>query len=140
MSNLIAVFTGYMPDFSGIHHLALTVKDIDVSTEFYQRVFGFAPAGELSGDGLHRRLFALPGGTNLGLTEHTPTTAEAFTPFRPGMDHLGFAVKTRHELVSWAEHLTHNNIDHGGLVEAPYGVVLSFKDPDGIALEFFLST
>jgi hypothetical protein len=28
-------------------------------------------------------------------------------------------------------------IDHGGVVDAPYGAVLSFKDPDGNALEFF---
>lgn len=29
------------------------------------------------------------------------------------------------------------NIAHGGVVEAPYGSGLSFRDPDGIALEFF---
>lgn len=128
-----------MPDFSGIHHLAITVRDLDTSTAFYKLVFGFAPAGEINGSGLRRRLFTLPGGTNLGLTEHTPTTSEAFTPFRPGMDHLGFSVDTAEELSSWAEHLTDAGIDHSGLVEASYGTALSFKDPDGIALEFFVS-
>ena len=127
-----------MPQFTGIHHLALTVSDLDASTAFYERLFGFAPAGELTGDGLQRRLFALPGGTNLGLTEHTPTTVEGFTPFRPGLDHLGLAVRSRDELEAWAEHLTRLGIAHGGLVEAPYGVALSFTDPDGIALEFFV--
>jgi hypothetical protein len=28
-------------------------------------------------------------------------------------------------------------IQHGGIVDAPYGSGLSFRDPDGIALEFF---
>lgn len=128
-----------MPHFTGIHHLALTVSGLDASTAFYERIFGFPPASDLSGEGLRRRLFALAGGTNLGLTEHTPTTTETFSPFRPGMDHLGFAVESLNELNSWAAHLTAEGIVHSGLVEAPYGVALSFKDPDQIALEFFVS-
>lgn len=28
-------------------------------------------------------------------------------------------------------------LGHGGIVDAPYGSDLSFRDPDGIALEFF---
>ena len=28
-------------------------------------------------------------------------------------------------------------VTHGGIVDAPYGSGLSFRDPDGIALEFF---
>ena len=30
-----------------------------------------------------------------------------------------------------------NSIAHGGIVDAPYGSGLSFRDPDNIALEFF---
>ena len=128
-----------MPHFTGIHHLAITVSDLDVSTAFYQLVFGFPPSSALEGADLHRRLFTLPSGVNLGLTEHNPPTTEVFTPFRPGMDHVGFAVDTREELLNWADHLTTVCIAHSGLVDAPYGVALSFKDPDGIALEFFVS-
>lgn len=128
-----------MPPFTGIHHLALTVSDLDVSTAFYQRVFGFPPTSELDGENLQRRLFALPGGTHLGLTEHSPTTTEKFTPFRPGLDHVGFGVRTKNELQAWADHLSHADIAHSGLVEAPYGTALSFKDPDGTALEFFFN-
>ncbi len=129
-----------MPRFTGIHHIALTVSSLQASTDFYQRVFGFPPVSELDGENLQRRLFALPGGVNLGLTEHTPTTTEKFSPFRPGMDHLGFAVDTREELQLWAEHLTGAGIEHSGLVEAHYGIALSFTDPDETALEFFVST
>jgi hypothetical protein len=28
-------------------------------------------------------------------------------------------------------------VPHGGIIDAHYGSALSFKDPDGIALEFF---
>lgn len=127
-----------MPTFTGIHHLAVTVSDLDASTAFYERLFGMPPASELEDDGLRRRLFALPGGVNLGLTEHDPTTEETFTPFRPGMDHLGFGVESRRELEAWADHLTQIGAEHDGIVDAPYGSALSVKDPDGIALEFFL--
>ena len=127
-----------MPEFSGIHHLALTVSNLEASVSFYQRVFGFSPVGELDGENLQRRLFALPGGTNLGLTEHHRTTTGRFSPFEPGLDHVGFGVSTRAELQGWADHLTSVQIAHSGLVDAPYGTALSFIDLDGIALEFFV--
>lgn len=127
-----------MPHFSGVHHLALTVSNLEVSAAFYERVFGFPPTTELDGENLHRRLFTLPDGTNLGLTEHHPTTTETFTPFRPGLDHFGLGVDSRDELKVWAAHLSEADIEHSGLVDAPYGTALSFKDPDGTALEFFV--
>lgn len=127
-----------MPHVTGIHHLAITVSDLETSTAFYARVLGFGPQSELEGANLHRRLFTLPSGTNLGLTEHHPTTSETFTPLRPGLDHLGLDVETLDELQAWAEHLTAAGIEHSGLVDAPYGTALSFKDPDGTALECFV--
>ncbi len=129
-----------MPRFSGIHHLALTVSDLETSTAFYELVFGFPPAMELGGENLQRRLFTLPGGTNLGLTQHHPTTTECFTPFRPGLDHVGLAVDSTDDIHEWVAHLTAVGIEHSAPVEAPYGTALSFKDPDGIALEFFVGT
>ena len=44
------------------------------------------------------------------------------------------------ELFSWLFRVVEWNalgIEHGGIVDAPYGSGLSFRDPDGIALEFF---
>jgi catechol 2,3-dioxygenase-like lactoylglutathione lyase family enzyme len=43
----------------------------------------------------------------------------------------------RAELEYWVTRLGELGIDHGGIVDAPYGSGLSFRDPDGIALEFF---
>ncbi|UKF32518.1 VOC family protein (plasmid) [Clavibacter phaseoli] len=126
-----------MPRFSGIHHLALTVRDLEVSVAFYERVLGAPPTAQLDGHDLRRELFALPGGTNLGLTQHDPTATGTFTPFQPGLDHLGFAVDSREELELWAEHLTDHGIAHSSIVDVSYGSALSFTDPDEIALEFF---
>ncbi len=45
--------------------------------------------------------------------------------------------RTRSELEQWASRLDALGIAHGGVVDAPYGSGLSFRDPDNIALEFF---
>lgn len=136
-SSALVGFNERMPEMSGIHHIAVTVSDLEVSTRFYERVLGMSPASSLDGPGLKRRLFALPGGTNLGLTQHSTPPTGPSTPFEPGLDHLGLAVRTIEDLQEWADHLTGLGIDHPGLVEAPYGTALSFKDPDGTAMEFF---
>ena len=75
-----------MPTFSGIDHVALTVTDLAVSVPFYMRVLGMAPATTMTDGPFTRRMFALPGGQGLGLTQHArPPTAElsAIQP-RPG--------------------------------------------------------
>ena len=48
-----------------------------------------------------------------------------------------FSCFSRDEVEAWADRLSELAIDHSGIVDAPYGAVLSFNDPDGNALEFF---
>jgi hypothetical protein len=40
-------------------------------------------------------------------------------------------------LVVWEARLNDLGVANGGIVDAPYGSGLSFRDPDNIALEFF---
>ena len=127
-----------MPTIDGVHHVAITVGDLDASVAFNARMLGAGPVADLEGEGLRRRLFALPGGTNLGLTQHERTSDEGFDPFRPGLDHLGLAVASRDELVAWTEHLDAVGIAHDGIVDVSYGSAVSLKDPDGTALELFV--
>ena len=56
-------------------------------------------------------------------------------PGRAGSTSTGCA--NRAALEKWATRLNELGIEHGGVVDAPYGSGLSFRDPDGIALEFF---
>ncbi len=37
-------------------------------------------------------------------------------------------------------HLDEKGVDSSGIVESPFGLHLHVKDPDGIALEFFVAT
>ena len=128
-----------MPTFPAIHHLALSVTDLDVSEPWYTRLVGAEPAMTLSDGPFQRRVFALPSGQLLGLTRHdTVEAGDTFTPSRPGMDHVGFGVADRAEIEQWRDHLDAVGVGHSGVVEADYGLALSFKDPDGNALEFFV--
>ena len=46
-------------------------------------------------------------------------------------------VRTAPSWRSGSSRLDELGIEHGGIVDAHYGSGLSFRDPDGIALEFF---
>ena len=50
---------------------------------------------------------------------------------------MAFACASRAQLQEWVDRLDELDIAHGGIVDAPYGSGLSFRDPDGSALEFF---
>ncbi len=127
-----------MSDFPGIGHVALTVSDLAVSRPWYQRLMGCDPVlDEPCDGGFHHAVF-LVGGTLVGLHEHAAAdTSGDFTEFRSGLDHVGFGCEDRDALVSWQSRLDELGITHGGIVDAHYGSGLSFRDPDGIALEFF---
>jgi catechol 2,3-dioxygenase-like lactoylglutathione lyase family enzyme len=72
------------------------------------------------------------------LRQHgTPAPEEDLSEFRVGLDHVSFGVADRAELEKWARRLDELGIAHGHIRDAGYGSALSFRDPDGIALELF---
>lgn len=126
-----------MSTFPSIGHVALTVRSLAVSRPWYQQLVGAEPALDEPAGGFHHTVFMI-GGTLIGLHEHPATeSADTFSEFRPGLDHLAFACADRAELTAWQERLDTLDIAHGHIVDASYGSGLSFRDPDGIALEFF---
>ena len=87
---------------------------------------------------LRHLVWVLDGGTLLGIHQHERGAPdERFTEFRVGLDHVAFACGSRAELEKWMDRLNELEIGHGGIVDAGYGSGLSFRDPDGIALELF---
>lgn len=127
-----------MNDFPSIGHVALTVRDLSVSRRWYQRLFGADPVlDEPTEGGFHHTVFMV-GGTLVGLHQHKTDNGDAtFSEFRTGLDHVAFGCTNRGQLSEWEMHLDGLGITHGGIVDADYGSGLSFRDPDGIALEFF---
>jgi glyoxylase I family protein len=127
-----------MPDFPGLGHVALTVKSCDAAKPWYEALFGAAPVLDEDTGPWRHVVWALPGGTLVGIHEHPSTPKDdTFSEFRLGLDHVGFHVGSSDELKEWESKLNELGVKHGGIVDAPYGSGLSFRDPDGNALEFF---
>ena len=128
-----------MSEFPPLTHVALTVRDLSVSAPWYEALFDAEPVIDEDTDpDMHHTVYLLGGGTLLGLHQHTtPAPPERFSEFRVGLDHVSFGVENRGELEKWARRLDDLGIAHGGIKDATYGSGVSFRDPDGIALEFF---
>jgi catechol-2,3-dioxygenase len=126
-----------MSDFPALTHVAVTVSDLGQSREWYGRLFDADPVLDEDTGPFHHVVWML-GGTLLGIHAHAkPTGDERFDEGRPGLDHVAFGCANRAELETWQQRLDELDIAHGGIVDAPYGSGLSFRDPDNIALEFF---
>ena len=128
-----------MIDFPPLTHVALTVRDLTVSVPWYGALFDAEPVLDEDTDAeFHHTVYLLGNGTLFGLHQHqNPAPAEQFNEFRVGLDHVAFGCADRGELEKWTRRLDELGIAHGDIDDAPYGSGLSFRDPDGIALELF---
>jgi glyoxylase I family protein len=128
-----------VPQFPPFAHVAVTVTDLNRSTRWYSALFGadaVLDEDETTG-GFHHTVFALDGGQLFGLHKHQTSAPGTFDEHSAGLDHVAFACANRGELQTWVDRLNELGVEHGGIVDAHYGSGLSFRDPDGIALEFF---
>jgi catechol 2,3-dioxygenase-like lactoylglutathione lyase family enzyme len=127
----------------GLHHVGLTVRDVDASAAWYEEVLGFRRVGEFTApDGERRKVFLRHDGlqARLGLTQHRQGSRHPFDETRAGLDHLAFAVADREELDAWVARLANAQVVHSPVMAAnsvPGAAVLVFRDPDNIQLELF---
>jgi glyoxylase I family protein len=128
-----------MSEFPPLTHVALTVRDLAVSVPWYQALLDAEPVLDEDTDpDFHHTVYLIGNNTLLGLHQHkTPAPNERFSEFRVGLDHVSFGCADRAELDQWAQRLDELGIAHGQIKDASYGSGVSFRDPDGIALEFF---
>jgi catechol-2,3-dioxygenase len=127
-------------EFPAVTHVALTVTDLGRSRPWYHALFGSDPVLDEDTGPFHHVVWLIGG--NLMAINKFPDlrSADPFDERRPGLDHLAFGCANRSELQEWESRLNELGISNGGIVDAPYGSVLSFRDPDNIALEFFAPT
>jgi catechol 2,3-dioxygenase-like lactoylglutathione lyase family enzyme len=136
------------PAITGIHHLSVTVSDVEASAEWYQKIFGLQrvpvtfPHYEREETGYAVLLVDPRSGLAFGVHKNTSNQGESFDECRTGLDHFGFNVSDRAEMERWAEHLSAVGVEHSGIREVKEPVPFStlvFRDPDNIQLELFLS-
>jgi catechol-2,3-dioxygenase len=128
-----------VPEFPAITHVALTVRDLERSVPWYTALFGAEPVVDEDTGPFHHVVWVLGDQTIVGLHQFpAPTAVEPFDERRVGLDHLAFGCMSRQELENWEARLNELGVTNGGVVDAPYGSGLSFRDPDNIALEFFV--
>jgi catechol 2,3-dioxygenase-like lactoylglutathione lyase family enzyme len=128
-----------MSEFPSVTHVAVTVSDLARSISWYSALFDSAPVldEDVEAGSFHHTVFALSDGQLFGLHEHRQAIPGSFDEHRPGLDHVSFRAADRDELEGWVKRLDDLGYAHGRIVDAHYGSGLSFRDPDGIALEFF---
>jgi catechol-2,3-dioxygenase len=123
--------------FPAVTHVALTVRDLSVSVPWYTRLFEAEPVID-EDTGPFRHVVWAVGETLIGLHQFPGgTDATPFDERRVGLDHVAFGCPDRAMLELRQKHLDNLGINHGGIVDAPYGSGLSFRDPDNLPLEFF---
>ena len=130
-----------MTTITGVSHVSLTVSDLARSKAWYEKLLGWPTLLEARSDqdGFDCTYLVHPDTQAvLGLTQHDSAEAGEFSPRRPGLDHLSYAVADRAELQAWAKKLDELGIANKGVEEQPIGAGLTFRDPDGVPLEFYV--
>ena len=129
-----------------IHHLRLTVTDLERSRQFYTGLLGFQvavespPSDDPSAAETFKVLFGgvvmIRGNLLLGLRPMA-AAGDHFNPDRVGLDHLSFNVASRDDLEHAMRLFDERGVAHGQITRlASFGIdVLSFEDPDGVQLE-----
>jgi glyoxylase I family protein len=130
------------PPTLGASHIALTVRDMEASAAWYQRVFGWIElrrfgAGEAGSPRI--LLFDPASGFALGLCQPEDRSGDVFDYRRTGLDHFALRVADQAELDRWAAHLDDRGVAHSPVRETVVGRFISFEDPDGIQFELWLN-
>lgn len=132
----------------GLHHVALTVTDFERSIPWYVQVFSIKYRFDSPHEGGVGKLLADDEmSLVIVLHEHDVNDGRPFSERVTGLDHVGFGVASRAELVRWTDRLEELDVEkvqiadraltQSPIVDMPYGGILVFRDPDNIQLEFF---
>ena len=125
-----------------MHHLDLTVHDLERSTPFYERVLGFLGYRRgKSGDGWIDFDLALPDGADCSIAIRQAQRQRAHDRYTAGLHHFAWAAASRADVDRLHAFLQRHGAtildapaDYPQYREGYYAVF--FADPDGLKLEY----
>jgi len=120
-----------------LHHVGLSVRDIDRSADWYARLLELTLVAEID-DPAPFKIFMTPHGQAIDLRQDPRVCPEPFTQTRVGLDHVAFSCNDEAELDAWLALFRSNGVVESGITTSPFGAHLNLRDPDGIPLEFYL--
>lgn len=131
-----------------MHHVALTVSDVDASVAWYEAVFGLHHRVDVPHDGGVGKLLSDDDWRLvIVLHRHDANDGALFSERETGLDHVGLAVETRADLERWQDHLEAHGVVRADPADKPltrsaiqdedYASVVVLRDPDNIQLELF---
>ncbi len=123
-----------------IHHITLTVNDVEISANWYKSLFGDASEIRREGPGWKRIRMTWPNGLVIGVAQHDDALPEQkFSHLVVGLDHIGLACESEDDVRSWVKKLDELGFEHGPFENVVYGWAVTTRDPDNIPIEFFCS-
>jgi catechol 2,3-dioxygenase-like lactoylglutathione lyase family enzyme len=119
-----------------VHHLTLTVTDVERARTFYTELLGFQQIAEYGPRAV------LSNGNVLLVVGPAPNPDQAirndsFDENRIGLDHVSLSANSRADLEAAIRLFDEQGISHGEIKDLePFGIcVLAFRDPDNIQIE-----
>jgi glyoxylase I family protein len=103
-----------------LHHIALTVTDLAASIRWYEEVFGVRFQKDIPHQGGVGSLLADETRSLIILLHrHDVNDNRRFRETVTGLDHVGFRVPRREDLVAWQAHLEAHGIERRSAADAP---------------------
>lgn len=127
-----------LPEVEALHHLTLSVCDVQASADWYQRLLGESIVATREAPTWSRIRLQWPNGIIIVLTKHEGTEgSDRFDHHRVGLDHIGLSCPSEAAVRAWAIRLEELGFPHGPVEDVDYGWAVTARDPDGIPVEFF---
>lgn len=119
-------------NIKNIHHIELSVRDLEISKNFYSNILGFKIVA-------NHPNFIMFFNKNfyIGITDHPNNgSKDKFNEFNVGLDHVSFEVSDKSDLEDAIKLFDEKNVVHGEIEKLSNNVLtLAFRDPDNIQLE-----